>query len=107
MIVKESNAVKKKAGIMIIKEYRFDPKYSGALIEINGKHGKIKCTGEDRIYFVIEGKGKFMINDNTAEVTKNDLIFISKNTPYDITGNLKLFLLCSPEFKAEHDLSLE
>ena len=107
MIIKESGSVKKQAGPMIINEYRFDPKYSGALIEIDGKHGKIKCTGEDRTYFIIEGKGKFVINNKESAVSKNDLIFIPKNTPYDIKGKLKLFLICSPEFNPKHDISLE
>jgi len=39
---------------MIIKEAKTKKKEVGAraLIEIDGKHGKIKCTGEDRTYFV-------------------------------------------------------
>ena len=107
MIIKSEKSKKKIVGKMIINEYRINPDYSGALIEINGKHGKIKCIGEDRTYFVVGGKGKFIINDKEKVVSKNDVIFIRKNTPYDIEGKMKFFLLCSPKFNAKHDVSLE
>lgn len=92
---------------MKITEYKINPNFSGALIEIDGHHGKIKCLNEDRIYFIIEGDGKFIINDKKEIVSKNDLVFIPKNTPYDITGKLKYFLICSPEFNLKDDISLE
>ena len=107
MIIKNTKLKNKVVGKMVINEYRINPDYSGALIEINGKHGKIRCIGEDRTYFVIEGKGKFIINDKETEVSEKDLIFIPKNTPYDIEGKMKFFLFCSPKFNAKHDVSLE
>jgi mannose-6-phosphate isomerase-like protein (cupin superfamily) len=81
-------------------------KFSAALIENNGEHGRTKCLEEDRIYFVLEGKGKFIIENETSEVGKNDLIFIPKKTPYNIIGKLKYFLVCSPEFDPKDDVKL-
>jgi len=107
MIIKGENLEKKKRGPMIIKGYEINPNFSGALIEINGAHGKIKCLNEDRIYFIISGKGKFIINNEKTAISRNDLVFIPKNTPYDIIGKMKYFLICSPEFKPEDDVFLQ
>lgn len=107
MIIKDFETNKKEVGPMKIKEYKINPNFSAALIEINGNHGKIKCPNEDRIYFIIEGNGKFIINNKEENVSKNDLIFIPKNTPYNIIGKLKYLLICSPEFNPKDDIPLE
>ena len=91
---------------MIINEYKINSNFSGALIEINGDHGKIKCLGEDRIYFILDGEGKFIIDGVESEVNPNDLIFVPKNTPYNIIGKLKFFMICSPEFDSKDDVHL-
>lgn len=91
---------------MIINEYKINSNFSAALIEINGDHGKVKCIGEDRIYFILDGEGKFIISDVESEVNPNDLIFVPKNTPYNIIGKLKFFLICSPEFNPMDDVHL-
>ena len=91
---------------MIIYEYKINSNFSGALIEMNGDHGKVKCLGEDRIYFILEGNGKFIIGDESGEVSPNDLIFVPKNTPYNIMGKMKYFLICSPEFDPKDDVHL-
>ncbi len=91
---------------MIIKGYEINSNFSGALIEINGNHGKLKCLNEDRIYFIISGKGKFIIDNEETSVSKNDLIFIPRNTAYNFNGKMKYFLICSPEFKQEDDVFL-
>ena len=97
----------KQIGIMKIHEYLINSDFSASLIEINGNHKTIKCLKEDRIYFIIEGNGKFIINNKESNVSVNDLIFIPKNTPYNIIGKMKYFLVHSPAFKPEHDVFLE
>ena len=91
---------------MIINEYKINSNFSGALIEMNGDHGKVKCLGEDRIYFILEGEGKFVIGDESTDANPNDLIFVPKNTPYNIIGKMKYFLICSPEFDPKDDIHL-
>jgi len=107
MIIKKAEGNKKERGPMKITEYKINSAFSGALIEINGKHDKIKCLKEGRIYFVVEGGGKFIVDGKGDKVSKNDLIFIPKNTPYDIIGKMKYFLVCSPEFNPKDDISLD
>lgn len=106
MIIKYLDANKKERGPMKITEYKINPNFSGALIEIDGEHGKIKCLNEDRIYFIVEGEGKFIIDDKEETASRNDLVFIPKNTPYNIIGKLKFFLICSPEFNPKDDILL-
>ncbi|TRZ80561.1 cupin domain-containing protein [bacterium] len=106
MHIKYSDTNKKEVGSMKLAEYKINPDFSGTLIEMDGEHGKIKCIGEDRIYFILEGTGKFIIDEEEYEVSKNDLIFIPKNTPYNVIGKMKYFLLHSPEFNKEHDIKL-
>ena len=107
MIIKSEDANRKKVGPMIINEYKINSNFSGALIEIDGDHGALKCLKEDRIYFILEGNGKFIINNQEKEVSANDLIFVPKETPYNIIGKMKYFLICSPEFNPEHDVFLQ
>ncbi len=106
MIIKSRETNQKIKGPMIINEYKINSNFSGALIEINGDHGKVKCISEDRIYFILDGEGKFIIGDIESEVNSNDLIFVPKNTPYNIIGKLKFFLICSPEFNSKDDVHL-
>ena len=86
------------------------PNSSAAYFEITGKHGKIKTTKSDRIYFVIEGKGEFIIDKKVVPVEKTDVIIIPKNTPYDyrsIDSTMKLFLVHCPAFDPEAEVKLE
>ena len=106
MIIKGQQANQKIVGPMKISEYKINSDFSGSLIEIDGDHGEMKNINEDRIYFVVGGEGKFTIEDNARNVETNDLIFIPKNTPYNITGKMKYFLICSPQFNSDNDVFL-
>jgi mannose-6-phosphate isomerase-like protein (cupin superfamily) len=102
MIIRHKDTNKKDKGVMKIAEYKINPDFSGGLIEINGDHGKTKSVREDRIYFIIEGSGKFVIDGKEDEISTEDLIFVPKNTPYNIIGKMKYLLICSPEYKSNN-----
>lgn len=106
MIIKRADSPFKKVGPMKIWEYGINPDFSGALIEIDGEHGAMKNVGEDRIYFIIEGSGTFLMDEIEHPVAANDVIFVPKSTPYNIIGTMRFFLVCSPEFDAKDDISL-
>ncbi len=80
---------------------------SAAYFEVDGNHGKVRNKLSDRIYYVIEGKGEFIINDKNIPVNESDVIIILKNTPYDYRGKMKLFLVHTPAFDAEFDEKLK
>lgn len=73
----------------------------------NTNHGKIKSTISDRIYYVIEGKGKFIIDGKAIPVKKTDVVIIPKNTPYDYQGKLKVFLVHVPAWNPKGEKLLE
>lgn len=86
------------------------PNASAAYFEITGRHGKTKTTLSDRIYFVIDDKGEFIIGGEVIPVEKNDMIIVPKNIPYDYRakeGVLKLFLVHTPAFDPDFEAKLE
>lgn len=86
------------------------PGASAAYFEVTGKHGRVKTTSSDRIYFVIDGTGEFDIDGKIVSVGKTDVLIVPKNTPYDYKATskvLKLFLVHSPAFQPEADIKLE
>ncbi|MDO8261459.1 MAG: hypothetical protein Q7T50_08290 [Candidatus Magasanikbacteria bacterium] len=106
MIIKNRGTNQKIVGPMIINEYKINSDFSAALIEISGDYGKLKCIGEDRIYFILDGEGKFVIDGEESEISQYDLIFVPRDTPYNIIGKMKYFLICSPEFNPKDDVFL-
>lgn len=83
---------------------------SGVYFEVTGSHGKFKTTLSDRVYFVVEGKSEFIINDKVIPVEKHNMIIVPKNTPYDYrtkSGALKLFLVHVPAYDEKHEVHLE
>ncbi len=108
LIVKKSQARLKIRKPMEIRVYDFGTKkYDAALIEINGNHGKVKALKSDRIYFIISGKGAFIVDGKEQEVSEGDLVFIPHNTPYNIIGKLKFFLVNSSAFDPKEDVRLD
>lgn len=107
MYIAGKQARVKQIGSMKIKEYKMNPEFSGALITINGTHGKLKCLKEDRIYYIVNGEGNFSVEDESFKVSEEDVVFIPMNTIYDFSGKMKFFLICSPEFKPEDDAYLD
>ncbi|MCT4553042.1 MAG: cupin domain-containing protein [Alphaproteobacteria bacterium] len=69
-----------------------------AISELNGEHGKTKNIESDRIYFVLKGSGKFIIDNKEIEIKKGDSLFIKKDTWYNIIGNMELILINTPSF---------
>lgn len=83
---------------------------SGAYFEVTGAHGKVKTTRSDRIYFVVEGKGEFVVDNERIPVEATDVIVIPKDTPYDYrakSGVLKLFLVHTPAYHPDYEIKLD
>jgi mannose-6-phosphate isomerase-like protein (cupin superfamily) len=78
-----------------------------SLIEVNGRHGRIRSTVDDRLYFVLEGQGRFMFEGKTIDVRKHDAVIVPKETAYDYEGRMSLLLVNSPAFEPGSDIELE
>lgn len=84
---------------------------SAAYFEVTDMgHGEVKTTLSDRVYYVIDGKGEFIINGKTELVEATDVIIVPKNTAYNYMatkgGLMKLFLVHSPAYDPEFEVKL-
>lgn len=55
------------------------------------------------IYHIIEGNGKFIIDDKIVEVKEGDTITIEPNQVFTYIGNMLLSFEMIPNFKEEND----
>jgi mannose-6-phosphate isomerase-like protein (cupin superfamily) len=83
------------------------PTASASIIEVDGRHGKGKTTVSDRIFYILEGEGEFVVGDEVFPVQSTDVIVVPKNTSFDYSGKMKLFLVHVPAYDWDYDVSLE
>lgn len=75
--------------------------FSIAKVELTGEQKFGLNKKSDLAYFILDGEGKFFIEDKEVGVKKGDLIFIPKNTKYRDEGSLNLLAISSPRFDRE------
>ncbi len=77
------------------------------LIETEKGHGTTivehKC---DFIYYVLEGKGYFVIDGQNENCMKGDLVIIPAGSKFRYVGNLKMLLITTPAFYPEQEETL-
>lgn len=54
-------------------------------------------------YYVLEGNGYFIINDEEQAVAQGDLIVLPPNTKYTFGGKLKMLLINTPHYSPEQE----
>lgn len=55
----------------------------------------------DYSYYVLEGEGSFIINDQEETCSKGDLVVIPAGNKYTFKGKLKLLLVSTPPWSPE------
>ena len=83
---------------------------SAAYFIVTGSHGKVKTEVSDRVYFVVEGRGIFVIDGKETHVEKDDVIIVPKNTPYDYKaedGEMRLLLVHAPAYNPDKEILLK
>ena len=83
------------------------PTASASVIEVDGRHGKAKTAISDRVFYILEGEGEFVVGDEVFPVRSTDVIVVPKNTPFDYSGKMKLFLVHVPAYDWDQEVSLE
>ena len=58
-------------------------------------------TPTRKIYYVIDGEGKFSINGEIYSVKKEDIIAIPPNTEFVFAGKMRLLLIMNPAFRMQ------
>jgi mannose-6-phosphate isomerase-like protein (cupin superfamily) len=78
-----------------------------ALIETENGHQttiiEYKC---DFIYYVLEGKGFFEINDTREDFSKGDLVVVPHGAKFTYKGKAKFLLVTGPPFYPEQEETL-
>jgi len=60
----------------------------------------------DFIYYILEGKGYFIINDIKEECSKGDLVVIPAGTKFTYKGKFKMIASSTPPWKEEQEETL-
>jgi mannose-6-phosphate isomerase-like protein (cupin superfamily) len=102
--IKPENIEKNDFGSIVVQnlfdEDNYD-KLSIAKVKITGEQKFGLDTESDTAYYVLEGEGKFFVEDKEFSVKKGDLIFIPKNTKYKDSGPMTLLAISSPRFNRD------
>jgi mannose-6-phosphate isomerase-like protein (cupin superfamily) len=84
---------------------------SASYLEVTGSHGLTKNTVNDRIYYVVEGQGEFIIGAQTVAVEPTDVMIVPKDVEYDFWAvdgkTLKLFLVNAPAFDPDGEIKMD
>ncbi|HCS78427.1 TPA: hypothetical protein DIV55_01655 [Patescibacteria group bacterium] len=70
------------------------------------KHVEQKTQPIFNIYFILEGKGHFIINEVKEGCSKGDLVVIPAGTIFTYEGKFRLLLSCTPPWKIEQEETL-
>jgi len=99
--IKSEEVEKQDFGSVRVQNLLSDQNYkklSVAIVEIVGEQKFGLDQESDTIYYVLDGTGKFFIENNEFDVKEGDLIFIPKNTKYKDSGDLQLLAIATPKF---------
>lgn len=91
----------KDFGPIKVQEYLNEPSFDNfslAKVEIVGEQKFEKDPVSDQIYYVLEGSGQFVFEDEEINVKAGDAVLIRKNTKYKDAGKMTLLAFSSPRF---------
>jgi len=94
-----------------IKEFSFGPikvkellndqafeNFSLAKITLDGANDLAFNKKSDLIYYILDGDGEFIIENQVFKVTAGDVVFIPKNTKCQDKGKMTLLAFSNPRF---------
>jgi hypothetical protein len=86
-----------------LKGYQFEPLLNRELdiyfIDVEKGHDTFIISKKiSRIYYIIEGKGFFIIDNEKYAVEKSMLVEVPPNVEYTYTGTMKLILISNPRW---------
>lgn len=108
--VKPENIKKNDFGSIVVQNLFAEDdyeKFSIAKVKIVGEQKFGLDQKSDIAYYVLDGSGKFYIEDETIDVEKGDLIYIPKDTKYKDSGELTLLAIASPKFDENKHVHFE
>ena len=81
------------------------PAISVTWVSIGGHHDRVVSHMSDRVYYILEGAGRFQVGDNAPvePVTGGDFVFIPRGTSYEFDGDMRYLVINGPAFQAGSD----
>ena len=101
MVIRYKDATVRRGDNIEIRNYitkDMSSSFSLAVSKLNGLHPRTMNVVSDRAYYIIEGKGTVIVADEENTVQAGDAVYIPKNTPHSIEGQLTYVLLNAPSF---------
>ena len=89
----------------VITAEAHSPAVSVTWVSIAGHHDRVVNHESDRVYYVIEGFGRFQLGDKAPvePVTAGDCVFIPRGTPYEFEGDMRYLVMNGPAFRPGSD----
>jgi uncharacterized cupin superfamily protein len=92
----------------LVRRDKHGPGISVTWIALRGRHSRSLCRESDRVYYVLAGSAKFVLNDAPPQHAKaGDCVFIPRGTPYSLEGDVDYLVMNGPAFRPGSDEYLE
>jgi mannose-6-phosphate isomerase-like protein (cupin superfamily) len=84
------------------------PAISVTWVSIAGRHDRVVNHESDRVYYVIDGSGRFQVGDGAEveTVSTGDFVFIPRGTAYEFEGEMRYLVINGPAFRNGADVAL-
>ena len=91
----------------VVNAGRHSAAISVTWVSIAGHHDRVVNQECDRVYYVIDGTGRFQLGDGAEEpVAAGDFVFIARGTPYEFEGEMRYLVMNGPAFRSGSDTVL-
>jgi len=85
--------------LSIVNLFSFpDKDFTFVVGELDGFHGTIVNSKNQKYYYIIDGEAKVVIENETYDVSKGDFVCIDKNQKHSIEGKVTFGILCLPPY---------
>jgi mannose-6-phosphate isomerase-like protein (cupin superfamily) len=73
-------------------------------VRIWGHHDRVVNHISDRVYYVVEGEGRFQVGDGPVEaVAAGEFVFIPRDVPYEFEGDMRYIVMNGPAYRTASD----
>ena len=76
-----------------------------------GKKSKLHKMKSSEIYYILEGSGEILIDEESFHIEKDDSVYVPPNSKQFIknsgSGNLRFLCIVEPAWKADDEILLE
>ena len=89
----------------VIRAEDHGPNLSVTWVRISGHHERVVNDRCDRVYYIIEGSGRFQVGDGAPveTVSAGGFVYIAHGTPYEFSGEMTYLVSNGPAFTQGSD----